>query len=42
MRSLRNFSFVILALAMCAGLYAEPVQFVRYPHICKDKLAFTY
>lgn len=42
MRSLWKFSLVILVLAMCSGLYAEPVKFVRYPHICKDKIAFTY
>ncbi len=42
MRLLLKFSLVILALAMCAGLYAEPVKFVRYPNICKDKIAFTY
>ena len=42
MRYLLKFSLVVLAFAMCAGLYAEPVKFLRYPHICKDQIAFTY
>ena len=29
-------------LGMCAGMYAEPVKFVRYPHIFEDTIVFTY
>jgi tricorn protease len=33
---------LLVVLGMCSGMYAEPVKFVRYPHIFEDTIVFTY